>query len=257
MRRFEHKKALGQHFLKSTDTAERIVALLGDVQHKKVLEIGPGLGILTRHLKQTGADLYCSELDERIIELLRSDLHIASDHIITGDFLKADLHVFAADDLHIIGNFPYHISSQILFTVLDHKEGIPVVVGMFQQEMAERVCAVHGNKEYGVITVLVQAYYDTELVFTLPPDAFDPPPAVHSAVIRLIRKKEVPSCSMRMLRTVVKSAFNQRRKQLHNALKPVAGAGEILSAMGWSDKRPEQLSVENFIYLATALEEKK
>lgn len=252
---FKHSKAFGQHFLKSTDTAAQIVGALeplpGDMP---VLEIGPGLGVLSNLLLAGARPVYFSEIDTRIIAFLRGQLHVADDHILQGDFLKMDLRAVFSGPFAVIGNFPYNISSQILFTVLDHRDQVPLVVGMFQREMAQRVVAGHGNKDYGILSVLVQAYYQTEYLFELPPDAFDPPPKVHSAVIRLRRRAEDPPVSYSSLRMVVKAAFNQRRKTLSNALGGVSGAREALSALAFSGKRAEALSVQDFIALTQAIQ---
>lgn len=251
---FKHSKAFGQHFLKSTDTAAQIVQALEPLPlDMPVLEIGPGLGVLSTLLLAGNRPIYFSEIDTRIIAFLRERLHVADNHILKGDFLRYDLRSVFSGPFAVIGNFPYNISSQILFTVIDHRDQVPVVVGMFQREMAQRVVAGHGNKDYGIISVLVQAYYTTEYLIELPPDAFDPPPKVHSAVIRLRRKSEDPAVRYGQLRTVVKAAFNQRRKTLSNALGGVSGAREALQVLQFSGRRAEELSVEDFISLTQAL----
>ncbi len=219
-----------------------------------VLEIGPGLGILSRHLLQSYSQVYFSEIDTRIIQFLQDDLKVSEAQILAGDFLRADISGKFNNPLAVIGNFPYNISSQILFKVLDHKEQIPVVVGMFQREMADRVVAVNGNKDYGIVSVLIQAYYDTSTVMHLPPEAFDPPPKVHSAVIKLVRKENPPDIAFNKLKMVVKTAFNQRRKTLSNAMSGVAGAKDALTALNFAGLRAEALSVADFITLTQRIQ---
>ncbi len=247
---FHHKKSLGQHFLKSEATALEIVqALKPENDTIPILEIGPGLGILSKHLLQLPNPIFFSELDTRVISFLEDELKIDPSYIIYGDFLKLDLSRYFSGEFLVIGNFPYNISSQILFKILDFKEQVPVLTGMFQKEMAKRVVAKHGNKEYGVITVIVQAYYDCTYLFELPPTAFDPPPKVNSAVIRLSRKATALNCDEKLFKQIVKAGFNQRRKKLSNALSGIPGSKEKLIALNFADKRAEQLSVEDFIEL--------
>lgn len=251
---FTHKKSLGQHFLKSDETAQRIVEALQPMDvAENILEIGPGLGILSKHLLKLNKNIYFSEIDERIISRLKNEFHIADEKIIEGDFLRISLSDVFKEPVIIIGNFPYNISSQILFKVLDHKEIVPIVVGMFQKEMARRVVAKHNNKEYGVITVLVQAYYNCEYLFELNPDEFDPAPKVQSAVIKLTRKKTTSAFDNKLFKQVVKMAFNQRRKKLSNAMLGMQGAKETLNRINFADKRAEQLSVDDFILLTNEL----
>lgn len=255
---FRHLKAFGQHFLKSDAVAAEIVAALETGEPvSSILEIGPGLGILSRHLLKKKETIYFSEIDRRIITFLKEELQVPEAHILEGDFLRTHPEIIIPGNFAVIGNFPYNISSQIIFRVLEMKEHVPTVVGMFQKEMARRVTATHGNKEYGVVSVLTQAYYQTEYLMELSPDAFDPPPKVDSAVIRLQRRKAEPACSEKMLRQVVKAGFNQRRKKLSNALSGVQGALEPLRLLNFADKRAEQLSVEEFIELTTAITQAK
>ena len=247
---FHHKKSLGQHFLKSEATALEIVqALKPENETIPILEIGPGLGILSKHLLKLPNPVYFSELDTRVITFLEEELKIDPSYIIYGDFLKLDLSRYFKGEFLVIGNFPYNISSQILFKILDFKDQIPVLTGMFQKEMAKRVVANHGNKEYGVITVIVQAYYDCKYLFELAPEAFDPPPKVNSAVIRLTRKATSLNCDEKLFKQIVKAGFNQRRKKLSNALSGIPGSKEKLIALNFADKRAEQLSVSDFIEL--------
>lgn len=253
---FRHIKAFGQHFLRNEETALQIVQALKPLSlANNILEIGPGLGVLTKHLKKiTDKELFVSELDNRIIALLKSDGQFDDAHILEGDFLQSSPEKHIKGPFLLIGNFPYNISSQILFKMLDHLELVPLMVGMFQKEMALRVVAGHGNKDYGVISVLVQVYYDCEYLFELPPDAFDPPPKVHSAVIRLTRKLKPEKFNPILLKQVVKAGFNQRRKKLSNSLSPVQGAKEAAIRLNFADLRAEQLSVSDFILLSNTIE---
>lgn len=256
---FQHRKSFGQHFLKSEETALEIVNSLNCPDELiQILEIGPGHGILTKHLiKLSGKTIFVSEIDERIIHFLKTELQFPPERIIEGDFLRADIDNHLKGNFAVIGNFPYNISSQILFKVLEIKDQVPLLLGMFQREMAQRVTAKHGNKDYGVITVLVQAYFDVNYLFELPPEAFDPQPKVFSAVIRLTRKKENPSCSENLLRQVVKTAFNQRRKKLSNALASLHGGNDALKIHNFENLRAEQLSIEDFISLTTTIEKQR
>ncbi len=251
---FHHKKSLGQHFLKSEATALEIVrALNPENENIPILEIGPGLGILSKHLLKLPNPIFFSELDARVISFLEEELKIDPSFIIYGDFLKLDLARYFNGEFLVIGNFPYNISSQILFKILDFKAQVPILTGMFQKEMAKRVVAKHGNKEYGVITVLVQAHYECNYLFELPPSAFEPPPKVNSAVIRLTRKSTIIDYDEKLFKQIVKAGFNQRRKKLSNALSGIPGSKEKLVGLNFADKRAEQLSVKDFIDLTKAL----
>jgi 16S rRNA (adenine1518-N6/adenine1519-N6)-dimethyltransferase len=254
---FHHLKALGQHFLRSDDTALQIVQALQPLHlADNILEIGPGLGVLTQHLKKIpGKTLFLSEMDRRIISKLKTEDHFPENQILEGDFLKMPLQQYINGPFLLIGNFPYNISSQILFKMLDHLDLVPLMVGMFQKEMALRVVAKHGNKDYGVISVLVQLYYDCEYLFELPPEAFDPPPKVFSSVIRLTRKTGDTTFNPKLIKQVVKAGFNQRRKKLSNALASVPGAKDAAIALNFADKRAEQLSVADFILLSNQIEQ--
>lgn len=255
-RGFRHNKAFGQHFLKSEATAQRIVAALEPLEAaNSILEIGPGLGVLTKHLKKIeNKTLYLSEVDQRIITMLIEGDGFPEDRILIGDFIKIDPLKYIPESFFIIGNFPYNISSQILFKMLDLKDQVPALVGMFQKEMALRVTAPHGKKDYGVISVLVQLYYNCEYLFELAPDEFDPPPKVNSAIIRLKRKSEPVTWNEKLIKQVVKAGFNQRRKKLSNALQSVPGAKAAAQALNFSDKRAEQLSVADFVALSAQIE---
>ena len=246
------KKYLGQHFLKDEGIASRIAdSLVGDVT--SVLEIGPGMGMLTKYLyNRPGIDFRAVELDTESVEYLHS--YYPGLHVIEGDFLTLDLATLFPSSFVVIGNFPYNISSQILFRVYDHRNLIPEVVGMFQKEVAERVAATPGSKSYGILSVLLSAFYDIEYLFTVHEDVFSPPPKVKSAVIRL-RRNSVTSleCDEEMFAKVVKTGFNQRRKTLRNALKPLGVPLELfpdtLLAL-----RAEQLSVSDFVRITQCIQ---
>lgn len=240
------KKSLGQHFLTNEDIAARIVESISS-SPKNVLEIGPGMGVLTKYLLQKKYEHFkVVELDGESVEFLKSHYPDLSGNIIAQDFLKLDLNSLFKDQLVIIGNFPYNISSQILFKILDSKDLVNETVGMFQKEVAERVASQPGNKQYGILSVLLQAFYDIEYLFTVDENQFLPPPKVKSAVIRLVRNPQKRlSCSESLFKQVVKAGFNQRRKTLRNSLsqfefQPDFRQNEIFA------KRPEQLTVQDF-----------
>lgn len=256
MKSFKTKKSLGQHFLNDDHIALQIVDALKPVlPDGKVIEIGPGLGVLTKFLiKKYPDQFYISEIDDRILKLASTQWQLVENKILAGDFLRLDLNTLKSNNIYLIGNFPYNISSQIVFHLLKYKDVAVLAVGMFQREMARRITAKHGNKDYGVISVLTQAYYNTEYLFEVTPDKFSPPPKVHSAVIRLQRKNQSEMWNESVLRTIVKTAFNQRRKKLSNALASVEGAIEILIKHGWEHLRAEQLSVEDYIQFTLELQ---
>ena len=244
------KKSLGQHFLTNEGIARRIAdALVVDDGAKlNTLEVGCGTGALTRHLLQRN-DLCLKgiEIDDESIEYLRENLPAIMPNLYAADFLKADLRkIFPDGDFAVIGNFPYNISSQIFFKILDYRESVPQVVGMLQKEVAERLASGPGNKSYGILSVLLQAWYDIEYLFTVGEHEFSPPPKVKSAVIRLRRNSRTElGCDETKFKTVVKTAFNQRRKTLRNSLKPLG----VEPPEQFAGLRPEQLSVEDFITL--------
>ena len=247
------KKSLGQHFLTDQNIARKIVDSLSS-NTPDVLEIGPGMGVLTQYL------LNRSEINLQVIEIDRDSVAYLQQnypqlkHIWSEDFLKSDIAEKFEGNFSIIGNFPYNISSQILFKVLKLRNRIPEVVGMIQKEVAERIASKHGNKTYGILSVILQAFYDIEYLFTVSEFVFVPPPKVKSAVIRLKRNQvsELP-CSETFFVEVVKAAFNLRRKMLRNSLKAIC---ENLPDK-YADKRPEQLSVNDFIELTTTIENLK
>lgn len=246
------KKFLGQHFLTDERIAERIVeSLSAETNH--VLEIGPGMGVLTKYLiKKEGLDFHVVEIDRESVAYLHD--HYPTLDVIEGDFLQYDLTSLFHDSFSIIGNFPYNISSQILFKVFDNRDSVTEVVGMFQKEVAERVAAGPGSKIYGILSVLLSAFYNIEYLFTVNENVFNPPPKVKSAVIRL-RRNDIKTleCDEKLFVQVVKAGFNQRRKTLRNALRqlnmPLERINEEIIA-----KRAEQLSVAQFIEITKTIE---
>lgn len=250
MRIVRPKKALGQHFLKDLDIARRIAGTLAGYKDYPVLEIGPGMGVLTRFLLDAGHDLYVVELDNESVHYLRRHFPELDGRILADDFLKMDLDRVFSGPFCVIGNYPYNISSQIFFKVLDYKDRIPCCSGMLQKEVAERLAAGPGSKTYGILSVLLQARYDVEYLFTVSETVFDPPPKVKSGVLRITRNSRTElGCDEALFKTVVKTAFNQRRKTLRNSMKPLLGKDFPESSLPVFDKRPEQLSVEQFIEL--------
>lgn len=248
------KKHLGQHFLRDMEVARRIAGSLPLDGRTSVLEIGPGTGVLTQFLLQNpDIDLTAVELDGESVKYLNQ--HYPQLKVIEADFLKMDLKTMFQDKFCIIGNFPYNISSQIFFKMLDNKDSIPCLVGMIQKEVAERMAAPAGSKTYGILSVLMQAYYSIDYLFTVHEHVFDPPPKVKSAVIRLTRNDVSKiDCNEQLFKTVVKTAFNQRRKQMRNSLKPLVAKDNTMFADPLFDKRPEQLDVAAFIDLTNRIE---
>ena len=243
------KKSLGQHFLKDMQIAERIADTISGY-NLPVLEVGPGTGVLTQFLLKNNTDLTVVELDKESVIYLKEHFPKVSEKIIEEDFLKLDLDKLFPGQFCVIGNYPYNISSQIFFKVLDYKDKIPCCSGMIQKEVAERIASVPGKKAYGIISVLLQTWYDIEYLFTVSEQVFDPPPKVKSAVVRLKRNGRLSlECDEKLFKTVVKTAFNQRRKTLRNSLKPLLGKECTIYSLPIFDKRPEQLSVEQFIEL--------
>ncbi|MBO5977726.1 MAG: 16S rRNA (adenine(1518)-N(6)/adenine(1519)-N(6))-dimethyltransferase RsmA, partial [Bacteroidales bacterium] len=223
-----------------------------------LLEIGPGMGVLTQFLMEKERPLKVVEIDRESVAYLQDNFpKQLSDNIIAGDFLKMDLQeCFNGQPFVLIGNYPYNISSQIFFKMLDNKALIPCCAGMIQKEVAERIASPAGKKAYGILSVLLQAYYDIEYLFTVSEHVFDPPPKVKSAVIRMTRnQRESLPCDEKLFKTVIKTAFNQRRKTLRNSLKPLLGKEAAVYSEPIFDKRPEQLTVDQFIEL-TLLAEK-
>lgn len=256
MRLVKPKKALGQHFLKDLQIAQRIADTLADYKGTPVLEIGPGMGVLTQYLLEAEHDLKVVELDPESVVYLEQNFPDLKGRIIAQDFLKLDLSQLYKGKFCVIGNYPYNISSQIFFKVLDYKEQIPCCSGMIQKEVAERLAAAPGSKTYGIISVLLQAWYDIEYLFTVSEQVFNPPPKVKSAVIRMTRNQRTDlGCDEKLFKSLVKTTFNQRRKTLRNSIKPILGKEFPDYDLPVFNKRPEQLSVEQFIEL-TRLAEK-
>jgi 16S rRNA (adenine1518-N6/adenine1519-N6)-dimethyltransferase len=248
------KKHLGQHFLKDEGIARNIVeALLEKDKSTPVLEIGPGTGVLTKYLIESGIDFLAWDVDRDSIPFLKTTYPAQENHFVLKDFLENDPAEDFKGKYNIIGNFPYNISSQIMFKVLESKNKIPFVVGMFQKEVAERLAEQPGSKTYGILSVLLQAYYDIEYLFTVHENVFVPPPKVKSAVIRLSRNsRENLGCDEELFKKIIKGTFNQRRKTIRNSIRSVSGA--IVLTHPLLEKRPEQLSVEQFVELTRLVE---
>jgi 16S rRNA (adenine1518-N6/adenine1519-N6)-dimethyltransferase len=243
------KKHLGQHFLCDENIAKKIAdALLLKDKETPVIEVGPGTGVLTKYLIDEVDQFLALDIDEESVTYLKNKYKTQEHKIQFGDFLKADLLALFGKHFNVIGNFPYNISSQIMFRVLENRHSVRVVVGMFQKEVAQRIAEKPGTKAYGILSVLLQAFYDIEYLFTVHENVFSPQPKVKSAVIRLIRNSvQQLDCDETLFIKVVKTTFNQRRKQIRNSIKPLMtgkeGTHELL------EKRPEQLSVNQFVDL--------
>lgn len=254
MRKIKPKKYLGQHFLNDENIARKIVESLSISNYLNVLEIGPGTGVLTKYLIEKKINLKLVEIDSDSVNFLKSNFQIDPLIILENDFLKLQLDDVFTDKFAIIGNFPYNISTQIIFKALEYKNLIPELIGMFQKEVAERICETKGSKKYGILSVLTQAYYDTEYLFSVPPSVFTPPPKVVSAVIKLVRKKQTEiNYNEKLFFKVVKQSFQQRRKTLRNSLKTF-NLTDSLREDTIFDLRPEQLSVKDFIHLTDLID---
>ena len=255
MKKVRPKKKLGQHFLTDLNIAQKIADLIQFEQYQNVLEIGPGTGVLTQFLVLKTTSLHLVEIDEESILFLQNTYTEELLNLIKGDFLKLDLNsIFGSDAFAIVGNFPYNISSQIVFKALENKSRIPFFAGMFQKEVAERICEPPGSKKYGILSVLTQLYYETEYLFTVPPGVFNPPPKVDSAVIQMTRKKEFNlGCNEALLKKIVKLSFQQRRKTLRNSLKTL-NLPYNLREDSIFDLRPEKLSGDDFIQLTKRID---
>lgn len=256
MNRVYPKKNLGQHFLKDTAIARRISDSLTGEGYSSVLEIGPGMGVLTGYLIERGfPDFRVIEIDNESVHYLHANFP-ALKTILTGDFLSMDLDAYYSDKLAIIGNFPYNISTQIFFKVLKHRDKVIEIAGMLQKEVAERICAGPGSKTYGILSVLLQAFYKTEYLFTVSENVFSPPPKVKSGVIRLIRNDvQGLDCDEALFLRVIKASFNQRRKTLRNSVR----SAFELKRDDYHEfgLRPEQLSVEQFVQLTRWIDENR
>ena len=252
MKELKPKKRLGQHFLKDSNIAKKIVDGLNNNDLNCIIEIGPGMGILTDHLIRFKKKIKLVEIDSESVKYLNEKYFDLNEHIIEKDFLKINLKEFDSP-IGIIGNFPYNISSQILFKLLENKNVVDQLVGMFQLEVAKRVCAPPGSKTYGILSVLVQAFYDTEFLFSLSPDYFSPPPKVNSGVIKLIKKEEINlKCDEVLFFKLVKTSFQQRRKTLRNSLKIFNLSDNIKEDVIFG-RRPETLSVDEFVLLTNII----
>lgn len=248
------KKQLGQHFLNDEGIARNIVnALLEKDTKTPVLEIGPGTGVLTKYLIERGIDFLAWDVDRDSIPFLKKTYPAQEKRFVLKDFLENDPGADFKGPYTIIGNFPYNISSQIMFKVLEQRQRIPYVVGMFQKEVAERLAEKPGSKTYGILSVLLQAYYDIEYLFTVHENVFSPPPKVKSAVIRLSRNSRSHlGCDEELFKKIVKGTFNQRRKTIRNSIRSVTGT--LVLDHPLLEKRPEQLSVEEFVELTKLVE---
>ena len=244
------KKYLGQHFLKDENIAKKIADTLTENGYDTVLEIGPGMGVLTKYLLKKKCSIHVIEIDKESVEYLKVHYLNLTDRIISEDFLRINIaDYFQGKPFAIIGNFPYNISSQIIFKTLENRQRIPELCGMFQKEVAKRISEKSGSKIYGIISVLTQAFYDVEYLFTVPPNVFNPPPKVDSGVIRLIRKENYTlAVDEKLFFKVVKTAFNQRRKTIRNSLKTFNLSDKLREDAIFA-QRPEQLSVDEFINL--------
>lgn len=250
------KKHLGQHFLKDESIAERIADSLTLNDYKDVLEIGPGMGVLTKYLLKKNVTTHVIEIDRESVEYLQANYLNLAPRIIEKDFLKININDYFKDtQFAIIGNFPYNISTQIVFKTIEFRNQIPEFSGMFQKEVAERIAEKEGTKKYGILSVLTQAFYDVEYLFTVPPTVFEPPPKVDSGVIRLIRKENYTlPVDEKLFFRVVKTAFNQRRKMLRGSLKSFNLSDKLREDTIFA-MRPEQLSVSAFFELTVKIEQ--
>jgi len=250
------KKALGQHFLTDLGVARRIAATLDDFKGLPVIEVGPGMGVLTQFLLADGHDVRVAEIDKESVRYLEDNFPDLRGRIIDGDFLRLDLAAVypGGQPFCVIGNYPYNISSQIFFHILDYRDQVVACSGMLQREVAERLAAAPGTKSRGILSVLLQAWYDIEYLFTVDPGVFNPPPKVKSGVIRMTRNSVTDlGCDQRLFRTVVKTTFGQRRKTIRNSVRGLLPPGTPLPDSGLMAMRPEQLSVSQFIQLTNLI----
>lgn len=248
----ELKKSLGQHFLHDENMLRKIAELMGDLsKFASVLEVGPGHGALTKHLLQKKiAHFQAIDVDGRCVEYLRNNFPQLT--VLHQDFLKADLAKLLQAPACVVGNFPYNISSQIVFKIIENRDLVLEMTGMFQKEMAVRIASKHDCKDYGVISVLTQAFYNSEYLLDIPPACFTPPPKVMSGIIRLVRKNEPLGCDEKLFRKVVKQVFTQRRKMLSNSLKPILQSLKLKDET-YLSLRPEQLTVADFVKLTNII----
>ena len=256
MRLVKPKKFLGQHFLKDLKVAQDIADTVDSQPELSVREVGPGMGVFTQFLVKKERIVKVVEVDYESVAYLREAFPSLEDHIIEDDFLKMNLNrTFDGNPFVLTGNYPYNISSQIFFKMLDNKELIPCCTGMIQKEVAERIAAGPGSKTYGILSVLIQAWYEVEYLFTVSEHVFNPPPKVKSAVIRMTRNQTRDlGCNEKLFKQVVKTTFNQRRKTLRNSIKPILGKESSILQDEIFNKRPEQLSVQQFVELTNMVE---
>lgn len=257
MKLVKPKKFLGQHFLKDLQVAQDIADTVDACPSLPILEVGPGMGVLTQFLLKKERPVKVVELDFESVAFLRENFSIMGENIIEQDFLKMDLsQLFGGQPFVLTGNYPYNISSQIFFKMLDYKDLIPCCTGMIQKEVAERIAAGPGSKTYGILSVLIQAWYHVEYLFTVHEHVFNPPPKVKSAVIRMTRNETSElGCDEKLFKQIVKTTFNQRRKTLRNSISPILGKDNPLSSDPIFNKRPEQLSVQEFIDLTNRVQQ--
>ena len=257
MKSVKPKKFLGQHFLKDLQVAQDIANTVVACPELPILEVGPGMGVLTQFLMTKERPLKVVELDFESVAYLRENFPALGNNIIEQDFLKMDLaQLFEGKPFVLTGNYPYNISSQIFFKMLDYKDLIPCCTGMIQKEVAERMAAGPGSKTYGILSVLIQAWYRVEYLFTVHEHVFNPPPKVKSAVIRMTRNEtQELGCNEKLFKQIVKTTFNQRRKTLRNSISPILDKTNPLMADPIFNKRPEQLSVQEFINLTNRVEQ--
>jgi len=247
------KKQLGQHFLRDNNIDRKIVESLQNNEVKAILEVGPGMGVLTQFLVNQPIPFYAVEVDRESVEYLNVVYPQLGDHLLSKDFLRLNLAESLPTPIAVIGNFPYNISSQIFFHVLEYRDSVPEVVGMVQKEVAERMAEKPGSKTYGILSVLLQCYYNIEYLFTVNEQVFDPPPKVKSAVVRLTRNEvDKLDCNEKLFKQVVKSTFNQRRKTIRNSIR-AAYAGELPDNR-FLQLRPERMSVADFVELTRIVE---
>lgn len=256
MKSVKPKKFLGQHFLKDLQVASDIADTVDACPSLPILEVGPGMGVLTQYLIPKNRPLKVVELDFESVAYLRENFSILGNNIIEQDFLRMDLaKLFDGSPFVLTGNYPYNISSQIFFKMLEYKDLIPCCTGMIQKEVAERIAAAPGSKTYGILSIFIQAWYKVEYLFTVHEHVFNPPPKVKSAVIRMTRNETTHlGCDEKLFRQIVKTTFNQRRKTLRNSIASILPKDNPLSADPIFNKRPEQLSIEEFIALTNRVE---
>ena len=260
MKAVKAKKRLGQHFLTDLTVARDIADTVDSCPHLPVLEVGPGMGVLTQFLLEKNRTLKVVEIDEESVTYLRHNLpRLGDENIIPDDFLKMHLErLFDGKPFMLTGNYPYNISSQIFFKMLDNKEIIPCCSGMIQKEVGERLAASPGKKDYGILSILVQLWYDVEYLFTVPETVFSPPPKVKSAVVRMTRNNRTSlPCDEQLFKQIVKGTFNQRRKKLRNSIQQIVGKESSLLNDPILEKRPEQLSIDDFIELTKKVEKEQ